>query len=474
MSFPIAPEALGSEAFRQQYRARYAYVAGAMFKGIASRKLVVAMGQSGLMSYFGTGGLALKEIADAIQHIQSHLAPDRPYGMNLLAGDEILEERTVEMFIDRQIAFVEAAAYTRITPALVRYRLSGLHESPMGGIRATHHVLAKVSRPEVAAAFMHPPPMAIVAALLQQGRITAKEAELSAHVPMASDICVEGDSGGHTDHGLAVAIVPSVAALRDRTASKGADFGRIRIGMAGGIGTPEAVASAFTLGADFVLTGSINQCTVEAGTSDTVKDLLQTMNVRDTTYAPAGDMFEMGAKVQVLKKGVLFAARANQLYQLYLAAGSIDEIPETQREKLELTVFKKKLSEVWRETRDYYQREHPGKLREIEASPKRKMAALFRWYFINSNRLALKGDPARRADYQVHTSAALGAFNDRVKGTRLENWRARQVAEIAELLMTGAASLLSDYFERLTAWQPKSHKGSTIGRPAHQVLRAPV
>lgn len=52
------------------------------------------------------------------------------------------------------------------------------------------------------------------------------------------------------------------------------------------------------------MTGSINQCTVEAGTSDDVKDLLQQLNIQDTDYAPAGDMFEMGAKIQVMKKGV--------------------------------------------------------------------------------------------------------------------------------------------------------------------------
>lgn len=79
---------------------------------------------------------------------------------------------------------------------------------------------------------------------------------------------------------------------------------KIRVGAAGGIGTPEAAAAAFILGADFIVTGSINQCTVEAGTSEIVKDLLQEINVQDTEYAPAGDMFELGAKVQVLKKGL--------------------------------------------------------------------------------------------------------------------------------------------------------------------------
>jgi trans-AT polyketide synthase, acyltransferase and oxidoreductase domains len=39
------------------------------------------------------------------------------------------------------------------------------------------------------------------------------------------------------------------------------------IGLAGGMGTPFAVAAAFVMGADYVLTGSVNQACVEAGTS---------------------------------------------------------------------------------------------------------------------------------------------------------------------------------------------------------------
>jgi trans-AT polyketide synthase/acyltransferase/oxidoreductase domain-containing protein len=87
----------------------------------------------------------------------------------------------------------------------------------------------------------------------------------------------------------------------------------IHVGAAGGIGTLHAAAAPFIMGADFILTGSINQCTVEAGTSDAVKDLLQELNVQDTAYALAGDMFEIGARVQVAKRGLFFPARANKL-----------------------------------------------------------------------------------------------------------------------------------------------------------------
>ena len=112
---------------------------------------------------------------------------------------------------------------------------------------------------------------------------------------------------------------------------------KVRVGAAGGIGSPEAAASAFLLGADFILTGSINQCTVEAGTSDAVKDMLQGIGVRDTAYAPAGDMFEMGSKIQVMKKGVFFPARASKLYDLWRTHGSLDQIDAATRSEVQDT-----------------------------------------------------------------------------------------------------------------------------------------
>ena len=46
------------------------------------------------------------------------------------------------------------------------------------------------------------------------------------------------------------------------------------VGLAGGIATPAATAAAFALGAAYVLTGSINQACIEAGTSETVRHML--------------------------------------------------------------------------------------------------------------------------------------------------------------------------------------------------------
>src|SRR6202040_196837 len=109
----------------------------------------------------------------------------------------------------------------------------------------------------------------------------------------------------------------------------------LRVGAAGGIATPASVAAAFAMGAAYVLTGSINQACVESGSSDTVREMLAQAEQADVTMAPAADMFEMGVKVQVLKRGTMFAMRAAKLYELYRGYASLDEIPATERAQLE-------------------------------------------------------------------------------------------------------------------------------------------
>jgi trans-AT polyketide synthase/acyltransferase/oxidoreductase domain-containing protein len=355
------------------------------------------------------------------------------------------------LFLERGVRHVEAAAYLRITPSLVRWRVKGLRRAPDGRIERPRRILAKVSRPEVAAAFMQPAPEPMLRALVAADTITAAEAELAGKIPMADEICVEADSGGHTDRGVAYALMPLMLGLRDELTAKYGYDRPISIGAAGGIGTPHAAAAAFILGADFILTGSINQCTVEAGTSAEVKDLLQDLSVHDTDYAPAGDMFELGARVQVAKRGLFFPARANRLYELYQRHGCLEEIDPKTRQQIQERYFKRSFEQVWEETRSHYQGPRSGKLADIEKNPKRKMALIFRWYFAHSTRLALQGSEDQKVDYQIHCGPAAGAFNQWVKGTELQTWRNRYVADIGLKIMSGAAELLNTRFDSMRA-----------------------
>jgi trans-AT polyketide synthase/acyltransferase/oxidoreductase domain-containing protein len=451
MAEAIAPQALGNRAFRRDHGVRYAYVAGAMAKGIASPALVIRMGRAGLLSYYGSGGQRLEVIAAALDQIRAELRPGDPFGVNLLSNLLMpdLEERTVDLLLREAVREVEAAAYVAMSPALVRYRVSGLHRGADGAVLAPNRVLAKASRPEVAQHFLAPPPAHLVAALRSAGRISAIEAELAHQIPMADDLCAEADSGGHTDGATAFALIPTFRRLRDRAQARWHYRQAPRVGGAGGLGTPEAIAAAFILGCDFVLTGSINQCTPQAGTSDPVKDLLAAADIQDTERCPAGDMFEIGAKVQVLKKGLLFPARANKLFEIYRRHDALEQIDAKTRHELETRYFGRDCDAVWEETRAHYARAAPAELERAERHPKQKLAMILRWYFVRANRLALAGDPAGRLDYQIHCGPAMGACNQWLAGTPLADWRERHVDLLAERLMREAAALLTARFTNL-------------------------
>ncbi|OHX19446.1 hypothetical protein BI344_18375 [Chromobacterium sphagni] len=77
------------------------------------------------------------------------------------------------------------------------------------------------------------------------------------------------------------------------------------------------------------------------------------------------------------------------------------------------------------------------------------MAMIFKWYFAHSTRLALQGEEDQLTDYQIHCGPALGAFNQWVKGTAIERWQNRHVADIAERIMQGTAQWLNQRFGAL-------------------------
>jgi trans-AT polyketide synthase/acyltransferase/oxidoreductase domain-containing protein len=448
----ITKEELGSRDFRKDYNLKYSYVTGAMYKGIASKELVVKVAKAGMLAFLGTGGLSINEIERAITFIQRNLGNNTTYGANLLnnLNEPELEERTVDLYLAMGVKHIEAAAYMQnLSIALIKYRIKGLQKRADGVIEATNKIIAKVSRPEVAAAFMSHPPEKLLHKLLAEHKITNAEADMARQVAVADDICVEADSGGHTDMGVAYTLMPAMVLLRDEKMKEFQYSRKINVGAAGGIGTPESAAAAFILGADFILTGSINQCTVESGNSDVVKDLLETMNVQDVAYAPAGDMFEIGAKVQVLRKKIFFPARANKLYDLYMSHNSIEEIDDKTKTQIQNTFFKKSFDDVYRETIDYWSGKSLDVVKKAEENAKFKMALIFKWYFAHSTRLALNGVENEKVDFQVHTGPALGAFNQWVKGTPLASWRNRHVDEIGIMIMEETANLLNRRFQAL-------------------------
>lgn len=437
-AFPI--EKFGDTGFRKTYGVRCAFYAGAMANGIASAEMVIALGKAGLMGSFGAAGMVRSKLETVVDQIQSEL-PNGPYAFNLIhsPNEEALERSAVEVYLQKGVHVVEASAYLDLTPSIVYYRAAGLRQSSGGGVEITNRVIAKLSRREVAAKFMQPAPDTILDKLLLEGKITREQADLARRVPMADDVTVEGDSGGHTDNRPLICLLPTMLALRDQMQEKYHYAIPVRIGAAGGISTPSSVLGAFMMGAAYLVTGSVNQACIESGASVHTKKLLAEAGMADTAMAPSADMFEMGVKVQVLKRGTLFPMRALKLYETYTRYDSIDQIPTDEREKLEKQIFQRDMESIWQDTVKFFTERDPDQIERAKNNPKRKMALIFRWYLGLSSRWSNIGEPGREMDYQIWCGPSMGSFNDWTRLTYLSDPLKRRIVDVTMHLFTGAA-----------------------------------
>ncbi len=443
IKIPACPaSSLGDRAFSKFYGVDNQYVSGSMANGISSEALVEAMASHGMLSFFGAAGLLPSRIDQAIGRLQSSLV-GKNFGVNLIhsPSEAHIESETVDLFLKRNINIVEASAFLDLTLPVVKYRLAGLSKRADGSIRVSHRLMAKVSRIEVAEKFLSPAPEAMVRELLNAGAITSEQAELAKYVALADDLTAEANSGGHTDARPLITMLPTMIALRNELARRFDYQIWPRVGAAGGLATPYGILAAFSMGAAYVVTGTINQACCESGTSDEVRQMLAKVKQGDTAMAAAADMFEMGVKVQVIKSGTLFPMRANKLFEIYRSHASIDEIPSIERQNLEKQIFRKPLHEIWQDTLDYFSRRDPDQIIKAEKNPKHKMALIFRWYLGQASRWANQGVSDRKIDYQVWAGPAMGAFNQWVKGTYLQEAKNRKVVTVAKHLLYGACYL---------------------------------
>ena len=452
------PATLGDASFCRDHGLQYAYVGGSMAKGISSVALVQALGRAGMLGFFGAAGLSLEQVEQAIDHLQDGSEP-LPHGFNLIHSptEPQLESALVELYLRREVRLIEASAFLGLTLPLIRFRTHGLYRGADGRVVAPNRVVAKISREEVAARFMAPPPENFLKQLVASGDLTDAQARLAAEIPVAQDVTVEADSGGHTDNRPALALLPTIQAQKERIQAEHNYAAPLRVGLGGGIATPAAAAAAFAMGAAYLVVGTVHQACVESGTCDEVRNMLAETRQADITMAPSGDMFEMGVKVQVVKRGTMFAIRAQKLYELYKTYASLDALPAAEREKLEKTFFRAPLTEIWEQTRRYFAGRDPRQIEKADADPKHKLALVFRWYLGQSPVWANQGESSRKIDYQIWCGPAMGAFNEWVRGSGLEPPDKRRATDVAYNILYGAALIQRwNSLKQQSGWRAES------------------
>ena len=433
---------LGDKQFCQDYGIKYPYMTGSMANGIASVDFVEAISNGGMLASFGAAGLSLAEIENAIKRLKESL-DGKPYCFNLIysPNEKGHEDAVVDLYLRHGINLVETSAYMKLTLPVVRYRVKGLHKDSHGNLIVPNRIIAKASRVELASKWFSPPPEKLLNELLQQGAITEEEAALAKHIPMAQDLTVEADSGGHTDNRPAITLLPTMLALRDQFQARYNFKHQLRVGAAGGIAIPASALGAFAMGAAYILTGTVNQACKESGSSDIVRQMLANAEQADVIMAPAVDMFEMGVKLQVLKRGTMFAMRGNKLYEIYKKVGSIEDISETDKTNLEKTIFKMSLDEVWQKTEEFFNGRDPFQIEKANKDAKHKMALIFRWYLGLSSRWANTGVEDRQVDFQVWCGPAMGAFNEWTRDSFLAAPDQRDAVTVAMNILFGATVL---------------------------------
>ena len=112
--------------------------------------------------------------------------------MNLIhsPSNANLERDCVDILLKHGVRIVEASAFMSASENLLLYKLK--HKE--------NKVIWKLSRTEVARAALSPPSQKMIRKLLAERRITQEEAERARAMKSIADaVCVESDSGGHTD-----------------------------------------------------------------------------------------------------------------------------------------------------------------------------------------------------------------------------------------------------------------------------------
>jgi trans-AT polyketide synthase/acyltransferase/oxidoreductase domain-containing protein len=411
-------------AFCTAFAVEEPYLMSGMAWGVSSEAAVMAMAESGRLGFFGAEGLAENVVDAAVGRLLARL-PAHRVGVRVDASP--FDHRDADLLrrlTGLGVTCIEAAGYLQADEALVAYRF--------GGEDGPRRLLAQVNRPEGLGAFLSPPPVDLLDTMRAKGTLNQAQHALARQSPMADALCIMAEGSGETQRGSHASLLPLARQLRDQLAPQ------VSIGAGGGLGTPEALAACMLMGAEFVMTGSINALSLESGLSPLARDLLRRAQVQDTGFVPSLRLFDWGEQCQVLKKGVLYAARAGKLYDLYRFYPAWQAIPAAERERLEGRYFQADFASLLSQSRAQGHRGEP-------ADEKARMALVFCQYLRNARHYAITGQEDRVVDFHIDASPAVGAFNHWFTQQHAANAPLVSVAEMADRLMQATGKTLQDW-----------------------------
>lgn len=419
---PASLSVPGADREASQFPFRLPYLVDALPYGVSGPAMLRRLASAGMLGFLGTFGVP---IAAVTADVREFATGDRGrWGIELPAErlDPARARAVVSLAMDAGVTHAVAPGWAGVSPEIVRWRFARQGASP-------RRLLVRVTAGRQAEAFFRAAPAETVTRMVRSGQLDPAEAEDARRLPVATGICVQQAPDGGVPVSL---LLPVVRAARDAAGSGAPGSGTgltqpVPVGV-GGIGTPEDIAAALLLGADFLVTGVINACSPQARTSQAVRELLSTVELADAVLAPSAELFRFGGRAHLLRKSTLFPARAARLHDLQLAGATPATLPAATRRMLESDCFGQPLDEVLADLPG--QRDAPD------------MADLLARYFDLGTRAALDGRSGQQLNWHVPCGPEMGAFNLAAAGLGLADWRTRDVDVLARRLMAAGARLL--------------------------------
>lgn len=429
---------LGSLSFKKEYHTELAYAVGGIRDGISSGPMLKKLADSNILGYLGTKGLDIHETNRLLEDALNMVGLEK---IGVHVSCDVLKpeysNQQLKLMIDKDIRRLQLSGYQRPDEWIYEYRIRNIRYSEKHKVVSPYKLLVCVNNLKAAEEFLKPIDKDYIKKMIELNKLTQIEAEMVAALPVCDDICIDNTGIGAGGFGW----ISSIKKLIDRICTPHSLKKRVRVGICGGIGNPQMLAMAFFAGADFVMTGTINQCTVEAETSTHVKDLLQAAKENDFAFVPADDLFEFGEKMSVLKRGTLYPTRAQKVYDIYSKYASVDEISETDTKLLTEKYFGIGLQEM-------YQR-IMGIVSETERiliseQSKYKLGLIMKGYLQACFHQAQAGEKATEINYGIAVECDMADINRWLQGTDIEHWNRRSIDIIAKRIMEEGEEYLKD------------------------------
>lgn len=421
--------------FCASYGVKLPYIASALPGRACSPEWVVELARSGVLGFLGTELSSAAQLREDIRAVQADLER-QAYGVSLFCehGMSAADREKIDCCLAHEVSCIQALDYVEPSMAMVLYRLKGLSVSrDTDGVKrvlSRHRLVVRVDDPQLAGRFFAPPSQDVVDELFRQRHISAEQRDNAKHISLCSELYYDASTFSDTAAG-------KLADMQRESESYKRQYNyaeKINLGVAAGFGDPRSVAEFFSLDVDFIVTDSINQCTLEANLPVTLKDSLASCSAADIVMAPAHEKFILGLKSPILNLDNCYPERANYLFDLYAQYEDLTHVPRDAVEYMERDIFGESLENVWLSVSSRLIESGRGEhVRRAARSEKYKMLLVFSSYLDRIRAVNLNENPE---EFFLTINEGMGRFNEWSMGTNFTHWKQRHASEIASALMS--------------------------------------